>query len=92
MQVGADVLLICHKEDQIVEAYEAVSAAVEQDSRLAAKVRKSSERINRHKKRFAKILAPVPRPTSAKVEKLSRALWEFGERVRLVALSREGGA
>ena len=86
---GADLLLICHTEDQIAEAYEAVTRAVDRDLRLAAKVRESSARVTKHKKKFAKLLAPSARPSTDKVEKLSRALWEFGERVRLGALARE---
>jgi len=92
MRAGADLLLICHKEDQIVDAYEAVTRALERDTRLATRVRESAARISRHRKKHAKLLASAPGPTAAKVEKLSRALWEFGERVRLGALAHESVA
>lgn len=88
---GADLLLICHSEDHIERAYQAVAKARDRDRRFAARVRQSAGRIARAKKKFAKSLAPSPRPSPAKVERLSRGLWEFGERVRLGALAREDG-
>ena len=33
----------------------------------------------------------TPAPTSARVEKLTRQLWEFGEEIRLATLARSGG-
>jgi beta-N-acetylhexosaminidase len=90
---GADLLLICHTEEQIDRAYEAVTKEHERDRRFAAKVRESTGRVARHKKKFAKLLAAkaLPRPSAAKVEKLSRMLWEFGERVRLGGLALGAG-
>jgi beta-N-acetylhexosaminidase len=91
LRAGADLLLIRHGEEQILRAYEAVRRETERDRRFAEKVRESAATVARHKKKFSKILAAssLPRPTLAKVEKLSRALWEFGERVRLGTLARE---
>ena len=91
LRSGADLLLICHSEEQILRAYEAVTRETERNRRFEEKVRESAARVARHKKKFAKILAAssLPCPTLAKVEKLSRAFWEFGERVRLGALARE---
>ena len=86
---GADLLLICHSEDQILRAHAAVARKVESDRRFAASVRQSAARVTRSKRKFAKRLAASPRPSPAKVEKLSRALWEFGEQVRLGALAGE---
>jgi len=83
---GSDLLLICHNEDQINRAYMAVAQERDRNHRFAAKLRHSAERIARNKKKFAKSLAASPRPTQAKVERLSRALWEFGERIRLGSL------
>jgi len=91
LRAGADLLLICHSEEQIRRAYEAVAKERGRDRRFAERLRDSAGRVARHKRKFAKILAAnsLPRPTAAKVEKLSRALWEFGERLRLGALARE---
>jgi beta-N-acetylhexosaminidase len=91
LRAGADLLLICHSEELIGRAYEAVGKERDRDRRFAERLRDSAGRVARHKRKFAKILAAnsLPRPTAAKVEKLSRALWEFGERLRLGALVRE---
>jgi beta-N-acetylhexosaminidase len=91
LRAGADLLLICHSEEQISRAYEAVAKERDRDRPFAERLRESATRVARHKKKFAKILAAnsLPRPTAAKLEKLSRALWEFGERVRLGALALE---
>jgi beta-N-acetylhexosaminidase len=91
LRAGADLLLICHSEEQISRAYEAVAKERDRDRRFAERLRDSAGRVARHKRKFAKILAAnsLPRPSAAKVEKLSRALWEFGERLRLGALVHE---
>lgn len=86
---GADLLLICHREDQIERAYEAVRRKRDRDRRFAARVRQSADRVAKMKRKFARHLAVSPHPNHAKVERLSRALWEFGERIRLGILDRE---
>ncbi len=89
LRAGADLLLICHTEEQIQQAYEAVTRETERDQRFAQTLRESSARVLRHKRKFAKFLAGqyLTRPTVAKVERLSRALWEFDEQVRLNTLA-----
>jgi beta-N-acetylhexosaminidase len=91
LRAGADLLLICHSEEQISRAYEAVAKERDRDRRFSERLRESAGRVARHKKKFAKILAAksLPRPTEAKVERLSRTLWELSERIRLGALARE---
>ena len=90
LRAGADLLLICHSEEQISRAYEAVAKERDRDGRFGERLREAAGRVARHKRKFAKILAAnsLPRPTAVKVEKLSRVLWEFGERIRLGALAR----
>ncbi len=91
LRAGADLLLICHSEEQILRAYDSVAREVDRDHRLGAKVQESSARVARHKKKFAKILATRARtrPTQARVANFSRMLWELGERVRMETLARE---
>jgi beta-N-acetylhexosaminidase len=89
LQGGADLLLICHSENQIEQAYEAVVKERDRNSRFAARLQQSALRVVNAKKKFARHLGAVSLPTEAKVEKLSRVLWEFGERVRLGTLARE---
>jgi beta-N-acetylhexosaminidase len=89
LQGGADLLLICHSEDRIDRAYEAVAKEHGRNRRFAARLQQSAISVAKAKKKFARQLTAAPRPIEAKVEKLSRALWELGERVRLGTLARE---
>ena len=91
LKAGADLLLICRQEEQIVRAFDSVTREAERDSRFAAKLQESSKRIARHKKKFAKLLdlRKLAHPTHARVEKLSRQVWELEERVRLERVAGE---
>ena len=91
LKSGTDLLLICHEEEQIQRAFDSVTQEAERNHRFAAKLRESSKRVARHKKKFAKLLdlRKMPFPSQSKVEKLSRQLWELGERVRLEQLASE---
>jgi beta-N-acetylhexosaminidase len=83
---GGDLCLICHREDRVVEAYEAMATAMEHDKEFAKRVAESSRRVAAFKKKFVKLLRV--RPSVFSVKGLSRRLWEFGEQVRLEALAR----
>jgi beta-N-acetylhexosaminidase len=88
IRAGGDLCLICHREDYILQAYEGLVAAAERDSEFARRAEESVRRVLAFKKKSAKILRKTKSPSAARVEKLSRKLWEFGEQVRLEALIR----
>jgi beta-N-acetylhexosaminidase len=88
MWAGGDLCLVCHREDRVVEAYEALIKAAERDKKFAKRVAESSRRVAAFKKKCEKSLAFGKAPTAAVVEKLTRNLWELGEQVRLGPLSR----
>jgi beta-N-acetylhexosaminidase len=97
IRAGGDLALICHKEDLIVRAYEALVHEAERDRKFARRVEESARRMlafkNKafKKKTFdKKSLARrrTPAPSTARVEKLARQLWEFGEEIRLATLAR----
>ncbi len=80
IRAGGDLCLICHIEEYVTRSYEAlikdsgaqpqVCAASEQNPRRACwPSRKNHLRLKRRS----------PAPTAAKLEKLSRQVWEFGE-------------
>jgi len=92
IRAGGDLGLICHQEDFILRAHEALVREAERDGRFARRAGESARRVLAFKKKtFDKKSAARRRtaaPTSARVEKLTRQLWEFGEEVRLATLAR----
>src|SRR6202158_3163470 len=91
IRAGGDLGLICHREDFILRAHEALVREAERDARFACRVRESERRVLAFKKKAFrhKSLAArrIPVPTSARVEKLTRQLWEFGEEIRLATFA-----
>ncbi len=87
IRAGGDLGLICHREDFILRAHEALLYEAERDGRFARRVRESARRVLAFKKKsLAGRRTPVP--TSARVEKLTCQLWEFSEEIRLATLAR----
>jgi beta-N-acetylhexosaminidase len=85
IRAGGDLALICHQEDFIRRAYEAMVREAERDRRFARRVEESARRVLAFKKKYlARSRTPVP--TEARVEKLTRRLWEFGEEIRMATL------
>jgi len=89
IRAGGDLCLLCHREDQIVQAYEAMTKTAERDSKFAKSVAEAARRVLRFKNKSAKNLRGVKLPSDETVRKLSRRLWEFSEQVRLDAFSRQ---
>jgi len=90
IRAGGDLGLICHREDFILRAHEALLHEVERDSRFARRVRESAQRVLAFKSKNARGRGR-PRhtvPTAARVEKLTRELWKFSEEIRLARLAR----
>jgi beta-N-acetylhexosaminidase len=85
IRAGGDLALICHQEDFILRAHEALTREAERDRHFARRVQESARRVLAFKKKHLPALHAPP-PTAARVEKLTRRLWEFGEQVRLAGL------
>jgi beta-N-acetylhexosaminidase len=88
IRAGGDLCLVCHREDYILQAYEALVNTAERDPKFARRVAESARRVQAFKRKSAKSLRGTRSPSSQTVEKLSRKLWEFGEQARLEVLSR----
>ena len=88
IRAGGDLGLICHQEEFILRAHEAMVREVERDQRFARRVEESSRRVLAFKKKILRQRRSSP-PTGARVEKLTRQLGQFGEEVRLATLARE---
>lgn len=88
IRAGGNLCLICHDEDSIVRAHQALLAETQRDRKFARQADESIQRVLRLKERSPGLRRMVPRPSPAKIEKLSRRLWEFSERLRLETLAR----
>ena len=88
IRAGGDLGLICHREDFILRAHEAVIREAERNGKFARRVQESARRVLAFKRKWL-ARRHTPSPTSARVEKLARELWEFGEEIRLATLARE---
>ena len=86
IRAGGDLSLICHKEEFILRAHEALIHEAERDRKFAKRVQESSRRVLAFKKKHLQTIRRSPPPTASRVEKLTRQLWEFGEQVRLASL------
>jgi beta-N-acetylhexosaminidase len=87
LRAGADMFLICQKEDSVRRAFDAVLQRAERDKKFARLIAEKSERVLEAKKRGKprKRGMALP-PTRQAVERLMRKLWEFSEEVRAQAL------
>lgn len=90
IRAGGDLCLVCHREDYIAQAYEALVKAAERDRQFVRSVAESGRRVLAFKKQppSAKPLRKSKSPSAITVDTLSRQLWEFGEQVRLAQLDR----
>ena len=87
-RAGGDLCLVCHREDRVLQAQEALVKTAERDKRFARRLADSARRVAVFKKKWSTMLRAGKAPSPAAVETLSRRLWEFGEQVRIEALNR----
>ena len=90
IRAGGDLALICHKEEMVVCAHEALLHEAESNDEFRRRVRESAGRVLAFKKKTLHRTTAMARliPSTARVEKLTRQLWEFGEQVRMATLAR----
>jgi len=84
VQAGADMYLVCHNEELVTRAYEAILKEAERSTRFRAKVETAAHRILAAKRRWPALTTRMPvAPSEVKVNRLREKLWEFSEKVRL---------
>jgi beta-N-acetylhexosaminidase len=88
IRAGGDLCLICHIEEYVTRSYEELIKTAERDTKFARRVRESAARVLAFKAKSAALKRRPPAPSAAKLEKLSRQVWEFGEEVRMARLKR----
>ena len=89
IRAGGDLCLICHVEDQVMRAHDALVHEAERDSKFARRCQESIARVLAFKKKSKSLKRRSPTPTAARVQRLSRQSWEFSEQVRLEAIKRQ---
>ena len=88
LRAGADMFLVCQKEESIWRAFEAVYKSAEKDKKFARLVSDKSRRVLAAKKRSRPLKARMaPAPSQKTVDRLRRSIWEFSEEVRANTLS-----
>jgi len=91
LRAGADMSLVCQKEESLWRAFEAVYKQAESDKKFARLVAGKSHRVLAAKGTSRALKARMsPAPSQKVVDRLRRRLWEFSEEVRAHKLSFEG--
>jgi beta-N-acetylhexosaminidase len=89
LRAGADMFLVCQKEEHVWRAFEAVYRQAQKDKRFAKLVRAKAARVLAAKKKSRELRARIPQaPTQKTVDRLRRKIWEFDEEVRLNLLAK----
>ena len=91
VQAGADMYLVCHNEELVHRAYEAILKEAERSSRFRTKVETAAGRILAAKRRWAAVTKRMAAaPSEATVKRLRQRAWEFSEEVRLTTNAKAG--
>lgn len=89
LRAGADMFLVCQREENALRAYQAVVREAEHDGEFAWRVTQAAQRVLAFKKKSSEVKRHSPLPKEQVLEKLRRQLWELGEQVRLEGLAAE---
>jgi beta-N-acetylhexosaminidase len=90
LRAGADMFLVCQKEESVRRAFEAVYKRAEADKKFARLVADKSERVLQAKKKSRALQVPIAAaPTQKTVERLTRKIWKFGEELRAHATAAD---
>jgi beta-N-acetylhexosaminidase len=88
LRAGADMFLVCQKEDSVCRAFEAVFQQAERDKKFARLVSEKCRRVLAAKKKSAALRSRMaPAPTQRTVDRLRREIWEFSEEMRACTLA-----
>jgi beta-N-acetylhexosaminidase len=86
LRAGADMFLVCQKEESVRRAFEAVLKQAEADKKFAKLVARKSERVLAMKKNCKALKKDIPpAPKQKTVERLTRRVWQFSEELRMRA-------
>jgi beta-N-acetylhexosaminidase len=93
IQAGADMYLVCHNQELVHRAHEAIVKEAERSIRFRERVEMAGNRILAAKRRWPALTRRMPpAPADATINRLRQRMWEFGEQVRLTADAAVGAA
>jgi beta-N-acetylhexosaminidase len=81
VRAGADLFLVCHKEELVRRSYEAVVREAERDSKFARRVQEAAARVLAFKKRSREMKPTSTAPSAKAVERLRSAMRRFSDRL-----------
>jgi len=83
LRAGADMFLVCQKEESVWRTFEAVYKHAETDKKFARLIATKSRYVLAAKKQSRALKARMsPVPSQKRVDRLRREIWEFSEEVR----------
>jgi beta-N-acetylhexosaminidase len=87
IEAGADMMLVCQKEEHVWRAYEAVVSRSQRDVKFARLLWDRWWRISEFLASAPELQARMaPAPTTKTVDMLRRRVWEFTEELRMSAI------
>ena len=92
IRAGGDLCLVCHVAENVEQAYESLIHEAEHDRNFSRRCEESLVRVRKFKMKSKELKRRTSVPSAAKVQELSRRLWEFGEQVRLETIKRQDEA
>jgi beta-N-acetylhexosaminidase len=88
VKAGGDLCLICHKEEFVAKSAAEMERLFADDREFAKRAAESIKRVLAFKKKSPILRRWAKAPDTNAVERLSRRLWEFSEKVRLETIRR----
>ena len=92
IRAGGDLCLVCHEQQNVEQAFEAVVRESERDARFRKRIAESAKRVADFKRKSPVLKRRPAAPSEDKIRRLSTELWEFSERVRYSTLSSVAAA
>jgi beta-N-acetylhexosaminidase len=100
LRAGADMFLVCHNQELVWRAYEAVLKEAERDRKFAAQITQAAQRVLRFKKRSPALRGFAAEPKAKVIKRLKQIVEDFAQiiqkdddhdrRASRVRVSREG--
>jgi len=82
LRAGADLFLVCHKEELVRRSYEAVVREAERDKSFARRVQEAARRVLAFKRRTRAMRAAASAPSKQEVAWLRSAMQRFTDEVQ----------